>query len=250
MIDTHCHLYRKNMPKIEETLANAEKVGVKKFVNVGTDISTTKKAFEQAKKFDKIFFTAGIHPVDSNSCEIDWQEFENFLKEKKCLAVGECGFDFYHQPFDEKIQDEVFLKQKELAKKYDLPLVIHNRNAGMKIFDFLEKGDKFVIHCFSENAEFAKKVVEFDGMISVGGILTYPKAYELREIIKNFPLEKIMLETDAPFLAPQKFRGKPNQSAFMKEVLIKISELKNMNILELEEILDENSEKFFGFENK
>ena len=117
----------------------------------------------------------------------------------------------------------------------------------MKIFDYLKKWDKFVIHCFSENEEFAKKVAELWWMISVWWILTYPKAEYLSEIIKWFPVEKIMLETDAPFLAPQWNRWKINEPSFMKDVLIKISELKNIDIFKLEKILDKNSEEFFNF---
>ena len=245
MIDTHCHLYWENLPNIDEILENAKNVWVKKFLNVWTDNLTSKKAFLQAEKYSEIFFSAWIHPSWSQDLDINWEEIENFLKHEKCLAIWECWFDFFHKPFDEKLQEKIFLKQKELAKKYDLPLIIHNRNAWTKLFDFIEKWDKFVVHCFSENEEFAEKVLEFWWMISVWWILTFPSSDKLRKIIEKFPIEKIMLETDSPFLAPQKNRWKINEPAFIKEVLVKISELKNMDIWKVEKILDKNSEEFF-----
>jgi len=249
MIDTHCHLYRENLPEIKEILQNAEKNWVKKFLNIWIDLKTSKKAFNQAKNNKNIFFSVWIHPCDSWKFDFwdqkYWKEFENLFQEKKCLAIWECGFDFYREPFDQKIQEKVFIKQRDLARKYNLPIIIHNRNAKMKIFDFLKKWDEFVIHCFSENQEFANKVLEYWWMISIWWILTYPKSNELREIIKNFPLDRIMLETDSPFLAPQWNRWKVNQPAFMREVAIKISELKNISLDLVIKKTSENAQNFY-----
>lgn len=247
MIDTHCHLYWENLPEIWKILESAKNAWVKKFLNVWTDNETSKKAFLQAEKNPEIFFSAWIHPAWSQKLKIDWDEIEDFLKHEKCLAVWECGFDFYHDPFDEKFQEKIFIKQKELAKKYDLPLIIHTRNAWNKILKFLEKWDKFVIHCFSENEVFAKKVLEKWWMISVWWILTFPAAQQLREVVEKFPLENLMLETDAPFLAPQKHRWQVNQPSYMKEVAVKISEIKWISLDEVVKKTSENAEKFFGF---
>ena len=247
MIDTHCHLYRDNLPEISKILKNAKESWVKKFLNVWTDNSTSKKAFKQAEKHSEIFFAVWIHPAWCQKLNINWDEIEEFLKHEKCLAIGECGFDFFHDPYDEKFQEKVFTKQKELAKKYDLPLVIHTRNAWNKVLNFLEKWDKFVIHCFSENEVFAKKVLEKWWMISVWWILTFPAAQQLREVIEKFPLENIMLETDSPFLAPQSHRWKVNEPAYIKEIAIKISEIKKISLDEVIKKTTENAEKFFWF---
>ena len=204
MIDTHCHLYWENLPDIDKILDNAKNAWVKKFLCVWTDNMTTVKAFKQAEKYPEIFFSAWVHPSWCQDLDINWEEIEGFLKHDKCLAVWECGFDFFHEPYNEKLQEDIFLKQRDLGRKYDLPLIIHNRNAKTKLFDFLDKNDmwkwdKFLVHCFSENQKFAEKVLEYWWMISIWWILTYPAAEQLRKVIEKFPLDKIMLETDAPF---------------------------------------------------
>lgn len=249
MIDTHCHLYWENLEnKIDEIVKNWKKAWVKKFLNIWCDNETTKKAFEQSKKFEEIFFTSWVHPVDCHSKKINFEELEDFAKNKKCLAIWECWFDFYHKPFDEKEQKNILLKQIKLAEKYKKPLVIHTRNAWEKVLDFLEENFewKFVIHCFSEDKNFAKRLLKMWWILSIWGILTYPQAKELREIIKDFPLEKIMLETDSPFLAPQSNRGKINEPAFVKEVAVKISEIKWIWIEEVIFQTTKNAEDFFG----
>jgi len=264
MIDTHCHLYWDNLEnQIDEVLKRAKEAWVKKMINIWCDNLTTKKALIQAEKYENIFFTTGIHPAENPEKNINFEELEKFIKHKKCLAIWECGFDFFHKPYDEKKQETIFLKQINFAKKYNKPLIIHTRWAWEKALDFLEENychsreggnpvkknssnSKFVIHCFSENQKFANRILKMWWIISIWWILTYPKAEELKEIIKKFPLEKIILETDSPFLAPQWNRWKTNEPAFVKEVAVKISELKWISIDEVIEKTTKNAEEFFG----
>lgn len=248
MIDTHCHLYWENLKnKTNEIIKRAKEVWVKKFVNIWCDLKTTQEAKDQAENFEEIFFTVWVHPAEHEEKVIDWEKLEEMILHPKCIAIWECWFDFFHKPYNEKRQEEIFLKQIELAKKYNKPIVIHTREAWEKVLDFLEEHFdwKFVIHCFSENQDFANRVLKIWWVISIWWILTYPKAQNLRGIIKNFPLGTIMLETDAPFLAPQWNRWKVNEPAFMKEIAVKISELKWISIEEVIERTNRNAEKFF-----
>ena len=247
-IDTHAHLiWEKLAGREEEVVQSAHDAGVKKILTIGCCTETSKKSQRCAEKFENVFFSVGLHPCDADK-ETDWDEFEALLSHNKCKAVGECGFDFYYTRETESIQEEVFLKQIELSKKYKLPLIIHTRDAGGKTLEFLRKYKvkNFVVHCFTETPEFAQEIVKLGGMASFGGIITYPKADSVREALSLIPMENIMLETDCPYLAPQSVRGKTNEPKYIPEIAEKVAEIKNMSFEEVAKTTTKNAERFFN----
>jgi len=248
LIDTHAHLiWEKLKGREEEVVKAAKEVGVEKILTIGCDVKTSKESMLCAERFENVFFTVGIHPCDAEK-EVDWGVFEKMLSHEKCKAVGECGFDFYYSKEHEKKQEEVFVKQIELSKKYNLPLVIHTRDAGGRTLEILKKYKvtNFVIHCFTETVEFAKEIVELGGMASFGGIITYPKAQSVRDAVSVIPIENIMLETDCPYLAPQSARGKTNEPKYLPEIADKISDIKDLSFEDVSVVTTKNAERFFS----
>ncbi|MBT4936368.1 TatD family hydrolase [Candidatus Peregrinibacteria bacterium] len=248
LIDTHAHInWEKLAGREEEVVKAALDAGVKKILTIGCCLETSKKSQECAEKFENVFFSVGIHPCDVKK-ETNWDEFEALLSHSKCKAVGECGFDFYYTRDSESVQEEAFVKQIELSKKYKLPLIIHTRDAGDKTLEFLKKYkvSNFVVHCFTETPEFAKEIIKLGGMSSFGGIITYPKADSVREALSLIPIENIMLETDCPFLAPQSVRGKTNEPKYVPEIAEKVAELRGMSFEEVAKVTTKNAESFFN----
>ena len=247
-IDTHAHIYWDTLlPRLDEVLDNARKANIWKMICIWCSEQTSTEAKNLAEKVSEIYFTVWVHPTDGED-DINWENLENMISHEKCVWIWECWFDFFHDKITEKKQEEIFLKQIYLAEKYNKSLIIHTRDAWEKALDFLKqfKGN-FVIHCFTEWMDFANRVLEMWWYISLGWIITYPKAEWIREAVKNFPLERIMLETDCPFLSPQSVRWKINEPANIPEIALKISEIKGVSLKEVEEVTTENAEGFFGF---
>lgn len=246
-IDTHTHLYWDSLlPKIDQILLDAKNAKVEKIICIWCNEKDTQKSKEIAEKYEQVYFTVWIHPTDTQWNE-DWGQFEKLIHHPKCVWIGECGFDFYHKPFDEKMQEIIFEKQINLAEKLNKPLIIHSREAWEKTLEFIKDFKwKFVIHCFTENQSFADQIIKLWGYISIWWIITYPKASELRDIIKNYPLEKIMLETDCPFLAPQHIRWQTNEPKYIPEIANKLSKLKWIPIESVESKTTSNVFDFFG----
>ena len=247
-IDTHAHLiWEKLAGREPEVIQAAKDAGVEKIITVGCDIETTQKSLECAEQFEEVFFTAGIHPSDAHKV-VDWEKFESFISHPKCVSVGECGFDFYYADDTRDQQKKSFEKQLQLAEKYNKPVVIHTRDAGVKTLEVLKKYQpkKFVIHCFTETKEFADEVVKMGGLFSVGGILTYPNAKDLREAVSTIPLENLMLETDCPYLAPQSVRGKINEPKYIPEIAAKLAEIQDLSVEKVEQVTTQTAQDFFG----
>lgn len=248
-IDTHAHLIWDKFKGREESVINsASDCGVTKIITIGCDLDTIEKSKQCAVKFCNVWFSAGIHPTDAENVNIDWLQFESYLQHSKCIGVGECGFDFFHEPYKEEVQRSVFLKQIELSRKYGLPLIIHSRDAGDNTLEMLKKCDvkDFVIHCFTESLKFAEEIIKLGGMFSFGGIITYPKSDELREVLRTIPLTNIMLETDCPYLAPQSVRGKTNEPKYIVEIAKKIAKIKCVDLDTVAKITTKNAENFFN----
>lgn len=252
-IDTHAHLYWDSLlPRIDQIILDAKNVWVEKMICIWCHEQDAEKSKEIAEKYENVFFTVWIHPTDINDWihsfeKINWGNIEKFITHKKCVWIWECGFDFYHKPYDFKSQEKIFVKQIELANKYNKNLVIHSRESWDTALNYLQDFKwKFVFHCFTDTQEIADKVLKSWWYISVWWIITYPKANELREIVKNYPLEKIILETDCPFLAPQSVRWQTNEPRHIPEIALKLSEIKGLWINEIEEITTRNSLEFFG----
>lgn len=270
MIDSHCHLddrkFGGEMPRCGEMphygemphngeaprlVDEARRAGVHTVVTIGTDLATSEKAVSFAHQFESVYATVGTHPHDAR--KFDQHVLDRFRElattEKKVRAIGEIGLDYYRDLSPRPIQKRVFEAQLKLAVEVGLPIVIHTREsfedtiAMTKEFSKDLKGGVF--HCFPGTVDDAMRVIELGFVISVGGIITYPNAGMAR-MVADVPLEKVLLETDAPYLTPVPHRGKINQPAYVVHVCQKLAEIRKMPVSEIEKITDRNSRKLFG----
>lgn len=249
-IETHAHLdFDRFDQDRDAVIARAKDSGIDTIITVGANMAGSQKALEIAHKYDFIYATLGIHPHDAlEATDENIKKLTELGKDKKIVAIGECGLDFFKNYTPREAQMQAFLKQIALAKTLNLPLIIHARDAGEKCFSVLQEqgAGQAVFHCFSGNLEFAKKVWDKGFYTSFTGSITYPNSDKIHEVIQNVPEELFMIETDCPFLAPQKYRGKRNEPMYVIEVAKKISEIKGMGLEQVAEISTKNAKKFFS----
>jgi len=253
IIDTHCHLdFDQFNSDRESVLKRAEEAGVKYIINVGSSLEGSRKSVEQARANNSIFASVGIHPHHADEVIEDaLAEISELAKNKKVVAIGEVGLDYFKSPSAPDKQKELFVKFITLSKKANLPLVIHNRDAHRDTLDILKKTYNAarvpgVMHCFSGDKKVLSEVLELGLFVSFTCNLTFKNAKSLRETAKAVPLERLLLETDAPFLAPQKYRGKRNEPAYITELRDCLSELLGLSKDEIERATTENAKKLFG----
>jgi len=249
-IDTHAHLdFSHFKDDLNVVIQNAKDVGIEKIINIGCNLKRSQRSIELAEKYKNLWATVGVHPSDVKDCDDKILEkiYEN-AKHKKVVAIGEIGLDYFHGVDDKAKQKNTLIVQIKIARELHKPIVIHTREAGRDVLDILnqEKAEQIVIHCFSETQEFAEEALKRGYMLSFTGILTYPKADKVREVVAKTPLERIMIETDCPFLGPQVYRGKRNEPAYVVEVAKKIAEIKEIDLDEVAKITTQNAEIFFG----
>ncbi|MCA0151267.1 MULTISPECIES: TatD family hydrolase [Rossellomorea] len=252
LFDTHVHLNAEQFDEdLEEVLSRAREAGVEKMVVVGFDRPTINRAMELIGQYDFLYAAIGWHPVDAidmNDEDLAW--IEELSQHPKVVAIGEMGLDYHWDKSPKDVQKEVFRKQIQLAKKVKLPIVIHNREATQDIVDILrEEGAEEVggiMHCFSGSPEIAQECVEMNFYISLGGPVTFKNAKKPKDVAKEIPLEKLLIETDCPYLAPHPYRGKRNEPAYVKLVAEQIAELKEVSLEEVERITTENAIKLFN----
>lgn len=219
-VDIHAHLddkaFLEDLPKV---LSRARRVGVAHVVTAGTSLESSEKVVELVRLYPGVYGCVGVHPQEVKG-EVDLSPLEYLLKEERILAVGEVGLDYFWDTTYKKEQKTVFAAQVELAEQYGLPLVVHSRNAEEDVFRILAEKARnvpVVWHCFSGDSEFLRRVLSRGWYVSFGGVVTYPKAFRLREVARTVPPERLFLETDAPYLAPQPKRGARNEPAFLVE---------------------------------
>jgi TatD DNase family protein len=250
MIDSHCHLdireFNKNR---DEIIQNALSSGVHTIINVGADLQTSINSVDLADKHDCIFATVGVHPHDARTYNDDVEkELCHLMENKKVKAIGEIGLDFYRDLSPRNIQKDIFRRQLRLAVLKKLPVVIHTREAFDEtieiVREYSSKLNGGVFHCFPGSAANAFEVIDLGFFISVGGVITYPKA-RMAKMATEIPLEHILIETDSPYLTPVPFRGKKNQPAYVRFVRDKLAELKDISVEEVETITDRNCQKLF-----
>lgn len=264
LIDTHCHLNllaHKNfdvpLPDTfkEELLPFIESAAARdviKIINVGTNVIESKNCIQIAQAFDNCYSAVGIHPTDTNNMQKeDCGHIKNLVarkKENKIVAIGEVGLDYYH-PHDKNKQRDIFEFHINLALESELPLIIHTRNAHDEVLTILEYFKcpelQGVIHCFSEDENFAHKALDLNFMLGIGGTLTYPKNQHLRDIFASVPLESIVLETDAPFLAPQIIRGKQNTPEQINTIAHFLAELRQVSYETIAHQTTANAQELF-----
>ncbi len=250
MIDTHSHLFDEAFDlDRDECIKRAKENHVNKIIIVGFSKDTNLKALEMAKK-DSIFFnTAGVHPSCANESYLDeFNSVKEFASKNKIYAVGECGLDYHWDITYKEEQKKLFRLQCEYAIENDLPIIVHSRDASKDTFDIIKSYQgrlKGVMHCYSGSAELAKEYLKLGFYISLGGPVTFKNAKEPKEVCKLVPLDRLLIETDCPYLAPTPFRGKRNESAYVKFVLECVAELKNLPIEEVERQTELNAERLF-----
>ncbi len=255
-IDTHAHLDMIKGLTPELVLKESLNENVKYIINVGSSISGSKKSLEFAKQFDNVYASIGVHPhYVENFNEKKTQVLEELIKTSpKIVAVGETGLDYFRNLSPKKDQKYAFEMQIKLAQKYNLPLIVHDRDAHEDVLDILKyhfnglKTSKIVIHCFSGSTDFAIKCLKLGFYISFTGVITFPNAKSLVQTVKEVPIERMFLETDAPFLAPQEKRGKENYPAYVLYVAKKISEIKHIPLEEVAKVTSTNAIDFFNLQ--
>ena len=248
-VETHTHLdlIKRNA---EEVVEEAVKNRVVRMITIGTDLFSSKMALEFASRFKEVYAAIGYHPNESNLInEGDWKELEELAHHDKVVGIGETGLDFYRRRSTIRQQMTAFKKHIDLARKLNLPIIIHDREAHKDILEILKEeavGLKVVVHCFSGDADMAMECMNAGYYIGVGGVVTFKNAKSLQFITKEYPLDKILLETDSPFLAPHPFRGKPNEPKYIPLIAKKISELKGISIEKVANVTSENCRTIFG----
>ena len=250
LTDTHCHLFYEDLKNdIHNVIKRASDLGVNKFVCVSTNLNDAQECIELAEKFKPIWATAGIHPHDTKSAPINFEDkLKTLLNNKKIVAVGEIGLDYFRGITDQKIQKKYFRKQLKIATEMNLPIVFHNREADKDIISILSDFPslKGVAHCFSSTIETAEKLIELGFLISFSGNLTF-KNSKLPEVASRIPLSSLLVETDSPYLSPVPFRGKPNEPARTRYVAEKLADIHNCSVEKIANKTSENALKLFKF---
>jgi TatD DNase family protein len=253
-VDTHTHLYLDEFKNdIDQVVKNAIECGVAKLLLPNIDSSTSDSMLNLCKNYpENCFPMMGIHPcsVKKDSIESEVQHIEKILSENKFIAIGEIGIDLYWDKTSLELQKEIFIHQIELAIKYELPIVIHVREAFNEAIQIVEKlnCDKLsgVFHCFTGNEDDANRIIALENFyLGVGGVLTF-KNSGLDKVMKTIPLNKILLETDSPYLAPTPFRGKRNESKYLVNIAAKLAQIKDVEISKIKDFTTFNANKLFN----
>lgn len=252
LVDTHCHLYVNSFKQdITEVMRRADDAGVQKFYLPAIDSSETENMLRlEAAYPGKCFAMMGLHPCSVKENYMDeLNQVKDWLAKRKFAAVGEIGLDFYWDKTFTEQQYTAFRMQIEWALQYNLPIVIHTRNAMQETIDvvkeYANKGVRGIFHCFGDSGIYAKQITDMGFYLGIGGVLTYKKS-GLAEVLASVDLEHIVLETDAPYLTPVPFRGKRNESSYLKYVVEKLAEIKSIPAEEVAVITSSNAQKIFG----
>lgn len=263
MIDVHCHLNFKAYDNdLEEVIKRAQDAGVEKIINTGTSIESSIKAVELAKKYESLYAIVGIHPHHADKLDKGWEkEIEKLSSEPKVLAIGEIGMDFYSYEsngvVEPKLQKEVFEAQIEIASRKNLPLQIHNRQAGREVVEILEHHKNLLkdlpgmFHCFAADFEVLEKILNMGFYVGFDGNITYPgiakgETIRLIELANKVPTERLVVETDAPFLTPIPHRGSRNEPAYVIITARFLAQIKGVSFAEMEAKTTENAGRIFG----
>lgn len=248
-IDSHCHLDRIDLDNYEgnfdNMLVHANNMGVSHMLCVSVDMQTFPKVHNIALKYPNIYASIGIHPDENHPDNPGYDELIKLSQQEKIIAIGETGLDYYHEG-DPIEQRERFRMHIEVAKKVNKPLIIHTRNARNDTIEIMRdaQADKVsgVMHCFTEDISMAENAMELGFYISFSGIVTFKNAIQIQEVAKHVPLNRMLIETDAPYLTPHPYRGKPNDPSYVRFVAEKIANLRGISV---NEVAEETSRNFF-----
>ena len=249
MIDSHCHLDHEPLfSDLKNVIQRSKKIGVKKLLTISTSIESFSRVKEIVNKDEIIFGTIGIHPHEADKNNVNSEFFTKNLNEnKKIIGVGETGLDFYYENSPKKTQIDSFRIHIEASIECNCPLIVHSRDAEDTTFEILneykDQNIKILMHCFTGSENFAKKLINIGAYFSASGIVTFKNSQDLQNTFKILPLDRILIETDSPFLAPVPMRGKKNEPSFIIHTLKKLSDIKNISVSKLDRITSENFKK-------
>ncbi len=248
-IDTHCHLYDEYYSDMDRVIQNAVKNNVKRVIVNGCDMKSNKEVLELVKKYDIVYGALGFHPTELDGIsdeELKW--LDDNLDNSKIVAVGEIGLDYHYDETDREKQQYFFRKQLEIAKKHNLSVIVHSRDSIQDTYNILKDSSvKGVLHCYSGSLEMAREFIKIGYFLGVGGIITFKNAKNIINVINNIGLEYILLETDSPYLAPEPYRGRTNEPAYIPIIASKIAALKGVSISEVERITTGTARGIFDF---
>ncbi len=248
LIDSHCHINSKELlPNVNEIVERANKSEVKNFIIVGCDLDDSILALNLAYKFNQ-YASIGIHPHEAEKYLNIPEEFYKLICDQKIIAVGEIGLDFHYMNSPKDVQIKFFIAQLNFAREFKKPVILHIREAMPEALEILKDYSdlKLLFHCYSGGLEFLERVLNLGGYCALGGALTWKNSAELREVIKNIPIEKLLFETDCPYMSPVPLRGKINEPANIKYVYEKASEILKIDLNELTERIKTNVINFFN----
>lgn len=253
IVDSHCHL---NFPqfkdKLDEIVNRALDKGVSKMLTISTKLNEINNLEDISKAYSEVYNSVGVHPHEcKNYKDLCLEDLLKYTKNPKCIGIGESGLDFYYENSPKELQIELFKIHIEAARKSFLPLIVHTRAADSETIEILQnemKRGKFtgLIHCFSTSRELAEKAIDLGFYISLSGIITFNKSNELRNIVKELPLNRLLLETDAPYLAPEPYRGKCNEPSYVVHTAERLANIMNVNIDTVAKKTTENFNKLFN----
>lgn len=253
IIDSHCHLdsldYETRHKNVDEVIENAKARGVHHFIS----ICTTLGRFEGMKNLtahrNEVSLSCGVHPLNVEDEPFDYDKLVALSQDPKVVAIGETGLDYHYTPETKALQQSLFVQHIEVANKLNKPLIIHTRSARQDTMEMLEQNGAEkcggVLHCFTEDWAMAKRALDLGFYISISGIITFRNAEELRDVVRKVPLDRLLVETDSPYLAPIPYRGKPNQPAYVRETCEYVATLKGVSTEELARITTQNVQNLF-----
>jgi TatD DNase family protein len=255
LVDTHCHLDdERYVDDIEQVLENAKQKGVEKFIIPGADPKTLERAVALAETYDSVYFAVGVHPYDA--ANYDRSYLEQFVRHPKCIAIGECGLDYFRLPesqneidVEKALQKEVFIDQIRWAKELKKPLIVHIRESSKDCLELLNTyagAEGGVLHCYNAD-ESLLKLAKKNFYYGIGGVLTFKNAKKLINVYPKIPQDKLLIETDAPYLTPHPHRGKRNEPSYTTFVADKMGELSKLSTNEIENLSTHNAQRLFRF---
>lgn len=254
LIDSHCHLgdltFGDVEQNFEEVIQNAKNLGVTHMLCVNTDLGSFPDMYSKIKDYPNIYASVGTHPL--NIMDYDWteDEFKKYACYPKVIAIGEIGLDYFYEIEHKNLQMDIFRKQIRLALEVHKPIIIHGRQAKDDIYRIVTEENARdvggIFHCFADDWDLAQKVLDLGFYISVSGMVTFKKALNIKELAQKIPLERLLLETDTPYLAPVPYRGKPNQPGYVKFVAEEIAKIKNLSYEDVCKITSDNFARLFN----
>lgn len=253
LIDTHAHINDDRLfPRAREIHDGLADNGLERVINVGYDENSSIRALDLSRDYDKFYAAVGLHPHDAKLAGIDfYDKLTEWSREEKCVAIGEIGLDFHYDLSPRDVQARVFIDQLRLAYEVKLPIIIHLRDGYGLMRDILKENEKyleygFLLHCYSGSGEYAEELVNLGAYFAFGGAVTFKNATEKPDIIRAIPKDRLLLETDCPYMTPVPFRGKDNEPKYVSLVATKVAEILNISREEVEKITTLNARKFFG----